>query len=92
MSAGWSAGLRTPPWPLLEQLAFALEAGIADFFVVPGSAAIGTRGSVGIAVSPDADRVYAANLSDQSLSVIDTETDTVIATVPSGVWLELKVA
>jgi YVTN family beta-propeller protein len=40
--------------------------------------------AVGIAVRPDGRRAYAANFYDQSVSVIDTGTNTVITTVPAG--------
>src|SRR5207302_1077086 len=38
----------------------------------------------GIAVDPAAARVYVANSSDRTVSVLDTATDTVAATVPVG--------
>ena len=41
-------------------------------------------GPTGIAVSPAGDRVYVASFSSQTLSVIDTALNTVIATVPEN--------
>jgi YVTN family beta-propeller protein len=39
---------------------------------------------VGVAVTPDSGKVYVANLSSNSVSVIATTDDTVIGTIPVG--------
>jgi YVTN family beta-propeller protein len=49
------------------------------------AATVATAGnSIGIAVSPDGHRVYSANFYQQSLSVIDSDTNTAIAAIPAG--------
>jgi YVTN family beta-propeller protein len=40
--------------------------------------------SVGVAVSPDGTRAYVVNATDNSVSVINTTTNTVVATVNVG--------
>jgi len=44
------------------------------------------KGPMGIAASPNGLRVYVANLGDNTVSVIQTATDTVMATVPVGTF------
>jgi len=39
---------------------------------------------VGLVLSPSGDRLYVANLGDDSISVVDTATDTIIGTAPVG--------
>ena len=41
-------------------------------------------GPYGVAVSPDGTKVYVANDNSNTVSVIDTATNTVTATVPVG--------
>jgi YVTN family beta-propeller protein len=38
----------------------------------------------GVAVSPDGSKLYVANSASNNVSVIDTATNTVIATIPVG--------
>ena len=56
---------------------------------VVGTIGVGA-GPVGVAVSPDGTRVYVANRASNSVSVIDTATDRVVATVDSGIGLGSK--
>ena len=54
----------------------------------PGASVIGTipvgSAPIGIAVSPNANRVYVNNYGSNDVSVIDGQTDTVTATIPVG--------
>ena len=45
-------------------------------------------GPEGIAVNPTTNRVYVANTSDSSVTVIDGATDTVLATVRTGSYCQ----
>lgn len=49
--------------------------------VLPGTISVG-QGPLGLAVSSDGQRVFVANALDKTVSVINTATNTVIATVP----------
>jgi YVTN family beta-propeller protein len=52
----------------------------------PNTVATITVGSFpfGVAVTPDGSKVYVANSADNTVSVIDTATDTVVTTIPVG--------